>query len=190
MRLLFLLLVWATLQSTCLVMLWIGSQVAGHRLLQHLGQIAHKRKLAALNRIWPLTLIRPALVQNDVLTCAVVLSSLIVLKSVACLMLGCIVAFWLPFASLLVPSIVAVHKPGDLALRANILKVAAFQVTSHALAAALGFSIVSISFHTDVSLVTTIADLSIPIIIGSTASIGLAIAAGKYETNMLFRHGL
>ncbi|MEM8960796.1 MAG: hypothetical protein AAGD38_04895 [Acidobacteriota bacterium] len=184
-----LIVVWFLTQLASMAMLWIGSSIQANRLLLWLGETAHKRKMEALDRFWPLTLIQPAVERQDATTCIVVLSSLILLKSLGCLVLGVVVVFWLPFASLLIPSIVAVHDPHDTRLLSRVRKVALLQVTSHSLAAAIGFA-VSISLWRGFTMSEILASLTVPLAIGMIGSVGFAVATGKAETDMLFQHGL
>lgn len=182
--------VWLVAQLTSAISLHLGSRVAGSRLLTRLGQIAHKRKLAALDCLWPLTLIRPAVSRNDSVTISVLLVSLIVLKSLFCLVLGVVAVFWLPFASLLIPSIVTTHKPGDSQLLAIVRRIALLQVTSHTIAAATGFSVVAVSVWKNVSILEASNELVVVILVGLFESSVFAFAAGRAETTMLLRHGI
>lgn len=190
MQQIFLVLVLLIVQTACILMLWIGTRIAGNRFLLWIGEIAHKRKLAALDRYWPLTLLRPAIEQGNTKTCVGVLSILIALKSLGCLLLGIVVVFWLPFASLLVPSIVALHNPDDPSLMASVRNVAVLQVTSHSLAAAIGFAIVALSIQNQVSILEAAGSLWPGMICGIVGSLGFALAAGRSETAMLLRHGI
>ena len=184
-----LLLVWGTTQTACMLMLWIGSQLKENRLFLWIGEVAHRRKMAALDRYWPLTLIRPAVKKGDLMTCMFVLSLLILLKSIFCLLLGLIVVFWLPFASLLIPSIVGAHKPGDKRLLRDVSWVALLQVTSHSTAAAIGF-VLSVAYWKSHAIFDNQAMQTVTLSLGIATSIGFAIAAGFYESKMLQNHGL
>ena len=133
---------WLATQAGSLLSLQVGARFVDNRHLLRLGALAHRQKLAALDRLWPLTRVRPAVERGQVGTCTVILSSLIAGKSAASLVFGIVMVFWLPIVSAMVPSIVAVHDPDDPSLGPWVRRVAALQVTSHALAAALGFALV------------------------------------------------
>jgi hypothetical protein len=181
---------WALSQVASLIALWAGSRLAGRSQFLRLGQVAHEKKLRALDRMWPLTRIRPALERDDQLTCTIILTSLILLKSVASMLFGVIMVFWLPLASIVVPSIVAVHDPDNPSLQKRIRRVAALQVTSHALAAALGFAVVAIGPWAGSSILEAVGSNSGLLAVVSAASLGFAIAAGKAEAGGLMQLGL
>ncbi len=182
--------VWLLTQVACLLMLRAGSQLANHRYLLCLGKLAHQQKIRSLDRIWPLTRIRPALADGDLNTCVVILAALIVLKSLACLIVGMVMVFWLPLASMLVPSLVAVHNPDDPGLRRWVQKVAALQVTSHILAAALGFTLFWLGPWSGTPLIEVVESNVVLIMVASLSSIGLAIAAGYAEALGLMQQGI
>ncbi len=177
-------------QLGSLLLLWIGSRIASHRWLMSVGRIAHQKKIRALDRYWPLTLIRPAVARGDQNTCAVVLTLLIVVKSAMCFVTGIVSVLWLPFASLIVPSIIAVHDPNNPGLVNKIQKVAMLQVTSHVLAAAFGFAIVVEVIFTDESVVRVLESNVLLLIVVLLLSSGFAIAAGKSEASGLMEHGI
>ena len=181
---------WALTQAASMLMLWLGSQCASHRYLLRLGRIAHRKKLLALDRVWPLTKIRPLVARRDAAGCAVILSSLIVLKSAASLAFGVIVVFWLPFASLLVPSIIAVHDQNDPSLLPWVRRVAVLQITSHAMAAALGFALVAAGPLTVESLATAIGSNVGLLVLVCVSSLGFAVAAGRAEASGLMQRGI
>ncbi len=182
--------VWLLTQAACLLMLRLGSQLANHRYLLRLGRLAHQQKMRSLDRVWPLTRIRPALANGDLNTCIVILSVLIVLKSLASLVVGMVMVFWLPLASMLVPSIVTVHNPDDPGLSHWVRKVAALQVTSHILAASLGFTIFWLGPWAGIPLLEVIGSNIVLIILASLSSLGLAIAAGYSEALGLMQRGI
>lgn len=182
--------VWLITQVASVMMLWLGSRIQEKRFVSWFGKIAHTRKLDALDRYWPLTLIRPAVERKEVATCTAILSILIAFKSAGCCLLGFAVVFWLPFASLLMPAIVARHSPGDRQLLTSVRRVAALQLTSHTLAAAVGFAIVAISIGNELPLVDVITSNGITIGFWIVGSLVFAVIAGLAETKMLLRHGL
>jgi hypothetical protein len=173
-----------------LLMLHIGSRLLNHRYLVRLGKIAHQRKLRALERIWPLTRVRPALREGNIGLVTIILSTLILLKSVASLVLGCVMVFWLPFASLIVPAIVYEHDPDDPSLLAWIRKVAALQLTSHVLAAAVGFAAIVAGPLAGVPLAATLESNMVPFTVLCAVSLTFAVAAGKAEATGLARRGI
>ena len=181
---------WALTQAASMLMLWLGSQYASHRYLLRLGRIAHRKKLLALDRVWPLTQIRPLVARGDAARCAVILSSLIVLKSVASLAFGVIVVFWLPFASLIVPAIIAMHDPNDPSLLPWVRRVAVLQITSHAMAAALGFALVAAGPLAGESLATAIGSNVSLLVLVCVSSLGFAVAAGSAEASGLMQRGI
>lgn len=181
---------WALSQAGALLMLAVGSRIIGHRHVLRVGEAAHRKKMRALDRTWPLTLIRPAIDRGDVRTCVVILSSLIVLKSVSSLVFGIVMVFWLPIASLLVPAIVAVHDPDDPTLASWVRRVATLQVTSHALAAALGFTVVALGPLRGAGVTEIVAENGVLFLIVSAASLVFAIAAGRLEASGVMTRGL
>ncbi len=181
---------WVLTEAGSLAMLTIGAQVAGNRLLMRLGQLAHRQKLYAVEHMWPLTRLRSAAGRGETWTCTLILAPLIVLKSLGCLVFGVVFVFWLPLASLVVPSVVAVHDPDDQALSAWVRKVATLQVTSDAIAAALGFAVVlsgalNGSVNTDL-----IAENGTLLLAGSAASLAFAIAAARLEAMGVVTRGI
>jgi len=183
-------LAWILTQVGSFVMLEVGTRFADHRCLRWVGQRAHQQKMAALDRVWPLTRIRAAAARGDTRTCVTILGSLIAVKSAASLLFGLIMVFWLPLVSVMVPSIVAVHDPDDPSLLPWIRRVAALQVTSHALAAALGFALTLAGPLGDQPLSTLLQENIPLILIGSLASLAFAVAAGVFEARGVVQRGL
>jgi hypothetical protein len=184
------LVAWIAAQVGSILMLWIGSRIASHRYLIWMGQIAHQRKMVALDKYWPLTKIRPAVTRGDQTTCTVILSLLIAAKSLMCLCFGIVVLFWLPLASLIVPSIVTVHDPNDKHLMSWIRWVAILQVTSHTLAAALGFAVVVEATSSSKSIIDVLRSNALLASILVLLSLGFALAAGKSEASGLMKRGI
>jgi hypothetical protein len=121
--------------------LWLGPRMIDRPLLRRLGGISHAKKIRALDSMWPMTLVRPAIGRKDHATVATILVGLVALKSAASFVFGLLVIFWLSVASLVVPAIVAAHD-GDTHVPSDwVQAVARLQVTSHAMAAALGFAV-------------------------------------------------
>ena len=152
--------------------------------------MAHQKKMNSLERMWPLTKIRPAVARKDALVCNIILSTLIIIKSVASCVFGIVMVFWLPLASLLVPSIITIHDPNDAGLQTWIKKVSLLQVTSHSLAAALGFVLFVLGPLADQSLTSIIlANLTLVLLV-CFASLIFAIAAGWAETQGIIQRGI
>ena len=181
---------WLCTQVGSLLMLQVGSRYARHPYLMKFGAIAHRNKMRALERVWPLTRLRRAAAQGDLVTSTVILSSAIVVKSAASLAFGVVMVFWLPFACLVVPSTIAVHDPNDPSLVTWVRRVASLQVTSHALAAALGFALVVIGPLAGESLTDAAGSNPILLAVVCAASLGFAVAAGRAEAVGLVERGI
>lgn len=181
---------WLGTQVGSLLMLQVGSRYARHPYLMKLGALAHRKKMRALERVWPLTRLRRAAEEGDRVTSTVILSSAIVVKSVASLALGVVVVFWLPFASLVVPSVITVHDPNDPGLITWVKRVASLQVTSHALAAGLGFALVVSGPLAGKSLSDAIGSNPILLALVCAASLGFALAAGRAEAVGIVQRGI
>ncbi len=181
---------WLITQLGSLMMLEIGTRVAGNRHLMRLGGVAHRQKMMALERVWPLTRIRAAVERGDAVKCTVILSSLIALKSAASFVFGIVMVFWLPIVSVIVPSIVAVHDPNDATLGPWVRRVATLQVTSHALAAALGFAMVVAGPLAERPLSSVMQSNTTLVVLASLTSLALALAAGKIEASGVVKRGI
>ncbi len=182
--------VWLFTQAASLLMLRIGSRYVGNRYLMRIGALSERQKMAALDRIWPLTRVRPAVERGDMGTCTVILSSLIVLKTAASFVFGIVMVFWLPLVSVMVPAIVAVHDPDDPTLGPWVRRVAGLQVTSHALAAALGFMVVYAGPLNGRPLVSVIEANVVLVVLVALASAWFAFAAGKVEAAGIVERGI
>lgn len=181
---------WLLTQTISVLMLLVGARYSSHHYLLKIGKIAHQKKMNSLERIWPMTKIRPAVARKDALVCNIILSTLIILKSVASCVFGIVMVFWLPLASLLVPSIITIHNPNDAGLKTWIKKVSLLQVTSHSLAAALGFVLYVLGPLADQSLTSIIfANLTLVLSV-CFASLVFAIAAGWAETKGIIQRGI
>ncbi len=180
----------ALTQTASMLMLWIGSRYSAHRYLVRLASVAQRSKLRALERVWPLTRLRVLAERGDAAMCTVILSSLIAIKSAASLAFGFIMVFWLPLASLLVPSIIAVHDPNDPGLQRWVLKVAMLQVTSHGLAAALGFALVVAGPLSGQPLGALVVGHISLVVLTCVGSLGFATAAGRAEAMGLIKRGI
>ncbi len=181
---------WLATQACSLIALEIGVRLADNRHLMRIGALAHRKKMRALERVWPLTRIRSAVERGDAGSCSVILSSLITLKSAASLAFGIVMIFWLPLASVMVPSIVALHDPDDPTLLSWVRRVATLQVTSHALAAALGFALVAAGPLAERPLAEVLrADVPL-VVAASLASLLFALAAGRLEATGVVERGV
>lgn len=181
---------WVLTQAGSMLMLHVGSRFAGHPLLLRLGTLAHRQKLQALDSVWPLTRLRRALERRDHIACTAILGSLIALKSVGCLALGIVVVFWLPAASLFVPTIVAVHDPDDTTLMPWVRRVATLQITSHALAASVGFMLVRMGPASGTPLRVAIESNAVLACVAMVTSLALAVAAGRVEALGIMERGI
>jgi hypothetical protein len=183
-------LCWLLTQISSVLMLLVGVRYSNHSYLLKIAKIAHRKKLESLDRIWPLTKIRPAVARKDTIACSIIFSSLIIFKSVASLVFGILMVFWLPMASLVVPSIIAIHDPDDVSLLPWIKKVSFLQVTSHSLAAALGFVLIIAGPLSDEPLkMIILANLKLVVLV-CIASLGFAVAAGRIEALGVIQRGI
>ncbi|RLA05492.1 MAG: hypothetical protein DRQ47_01030 [Gammaproteobacteria bacterium] len=182
--------VWLLSQIICIVMLKLGARNLNNRLLLKIGDLAYRKKLNALEKVWPLTKIKQLIASKDTLMCTVILSSLILLKSIASLVFGIIMIFWLPLASFIVPSIITIHAPNDQQQLNWIQKVSMLQVTSHSLAAALGFVMFVLGPMAEMPLLNLIQSNFELTTLVSLGSFCFAIAAGKAETNGIIHRGI
>lgn len=170
--------------------LWLGQRLIDRPTLRRIGARSHAQKLRSLDRTWPLTRLRPALKRGDVATVVTIITALVALKSLGSLLFGLITVFWLPLASLIVPSIVAAEDPDDPALRSWVAAVARLQVTSHVAAAALGFA-VSVAGPLAGRTITSVLVDNAPLAIAALAlSAGFAVAAGRREALGLAKRGI
>jgi len=183
-------LCWLLTQIFSVLMLFAGVRYSNHSYLLKIAKIAHHKKMESLERVWPLTKIRPAVARKDAVTCSIILSSLIIFKSVASLVFGILMVFWLPLASFVVPSIIAIHDPDDTSLLPWVKKVSLLQVTSHSLAASLGFVLILAGPLSDESLKTIIVANFELVILVCVASLGFAIAAGRTEAIGIIQRGI
>ncbi|WP_223789054.1 hypothetical protein [Marinicella meishanensis] len=129
---------WLVCQLLAWLMLRWGSHCINHPLMRRLGHLAHQQKMRALVKIWPLNRLIPALNQHHIRRCQVIITGLIMVKSLLCLVLGVVMIIWLPLAAFVVPAIITEHDPADQHLQTVVHRIAFWQVTSHALAAAMG----------------------------------------------------
>jgi len=183
-------LAFALSELASLVGLWLGQRMIDRPLLRRLGARSHAAKMRSLDRVWPMTRIRPALRRADVATVVMIITALVALKSLASLVFGLLTLIWLPLASLVVPTIIAAEDPEDVALRGWVERVARLQVTSHVVAAALGFAL---------TVAGPLAGRSVGVILGENlwlvaaavaVSAGFAIAAGRQEALELMKRGV
>ncbi|MGJ8663870.1 MAG: hypothetical protein ACSHWU_09475 [Marinicella sp.] len=176
---------WMICQLSALAMLQLGSKYIENKTLLHIGNLAHKQKMKALDSYWPLSKIRSALAQNNTTLCQIILTSLIAFKSLMSFVLGALMVIWLPLAAFLVPSIITVHQPGNLALLQKVNRIARWQVSSHTLAAAVGAYFSYYWWINESFMELFIPDLFILSSIFLTCSLVCAWQAGKLETELL-----
>lgn len=181
---------WLVSQGASLVLLAVGTRLTGQPLFLRIGQMSHDRKMQAMDRMWPLTKVRPAVESRNLGMLTTILAAAIAVKSLASLVFGVIMVFWLPLASLLVPSIVAVHDPDDPSLVPWVRKVAALQVTSHAVAAAAGFVVVVLGPLASESLAAAFSRSAGLVAVACVISLVFAVAAGRAEALGLMERGI
>jgi hypothetical protein len=184
----------AATEVASILFLYMGSALLDNPILLKLGEKAHVKKIKALDKMWPLTKIRPALAENNPRAVTKILSGLIILKSIMSFFFGILMVVWLPLSSLMVPSIIHLHDPNDPSLQQWVKRVSFFQITSHAVAAALGATLFlegymdgSIDFAVVVSAMNENMTL---VIIVLFASLLFALFAGKVETDGIFKRGI
>lgn len=173
----------------CLAMLTLGHRLAGHRQLRPVAQALHRQKMRALER-WPLTRVRRAVESGDQLTATSILSLLILLKSAAVLLLGVVMLFWLPLAALLLPTLVAAHDSEDRQLQRWASRLAALQITSHVLAATVGFVLTVRGPLAGAPLSHLTSNHALPVAVVLLGSVVFAVAAGRREALGLLHHGV
>jgi hypothetical protein len=101
---------------------------------------------------------------------------------------------WLPVASLMTPAIIHVHDQDDPDLQAWVKKVALLQVTSHAIAAALGASFFIILYKNgSLELASFWAEIMVQkglVILALGLSLAFAALAGKEEASGIMKRGV
>jgi hypothetical protein len=185
-----LVLAFARSEAASLGGLTLGGRLIDRPLLRRLGALSHPKKMRALDTVWPMTRIRPALRRGDVATVAAIITSLVLLKSLASLVLGLVTVIWLPLASLIVPTIIAAEDPDDVALRGWVQSVARLQVTSHVVAAAFGLAVTVAGPLAGRSLTGVIREHARLTVTALALSVGFAIAAGRREALGLVERGV
>ena len=186
----FFLQVWIPAEAVSLLSLWLGFRLADRPLLLRIGKVAHDRKLRSLERTWPLTLLPKAIERKNVALTSAILSALIVTKSIAALLFGAIMIFWLPFAAGVVPSIITFHDPGNARLRSRMAGVSVLQITSHTLAAALGFVWTIRWLPLGAPIEPAVMNGPFLAVVVCGLSVVLAVAAGRLEALAVHRFGL
>lgn len=184
------LLAFTLTELACLAMLAGGTRLAGRPWLRRLGARVRQRKLRALDRVWPLTRVADAVRRGDARSAAAILAALIALKSAVSLGFGIVMVFWLPIAALVTPSIVTVHDLSRDAIAREGARVARLQVTSHALAAALGFAVAVAGPLAGRTIGEAVRGDGWTFAIAALLSLGWAVAAGRAEAGTLVRFGI
>ncbi len=176
------------------LMLVLGGHFLNNHLLLKVGKKAHAKKMASLDKIWPLTKIQSLINDGNKLGCHVILSFLIFIKSFLCFFFGMIVIFCLPIACFVVPSIIHIHNPDDPKLQAWIFKVSLLQVTSHTFAASIGASLFfTLNYNYSFSWNSAMALISgnlIFIILALFTSFIFAVVAGHEEMEGIMKRGI
>ncbi len=176
-------------EAASLGALRLGQRLLDHPRLRRLGELSHARKRRALERTWPLTRIPPAVRRGDGATVGTIITALVLLKSVGSLVFGIVMVAWLPVASLIVPTIIAAEDPDDPKLRAWVEAVARLQVTSHVVAAALGFAITLAGPLTGRAASDVVRQHLGPTLAALALSAGFALAAGRREAREIVARG-
>jgi hypothetical protein len=178
----------AAAQILSIAALLIGARLIGSPRLARLGELLHRRKMAALEHGWPMKVLGRALEERDASTIRLIVTSLIASKSASCFAVGLVALPWLPFASLLVPSIVTAHDPQNPTLQRWARHVSTWQVTSHVLAAAPGFALYWHGLLGGRGTRALFAEHAVLIAAFLAASIVSALIAGRVETEGLLDH--
>lgn len=186
--------VFVATQVASMILLSLGARHLNNPHLMKIGQAAHKKKMKALDTMWPLTKIRGHIEAGNETACILILSTMIAFKSLVSFLFGIIMVVWLPVASLMTPAIIHVHDQDDPDLQAWVKKVAILQVTSHAIAAALGASFIIILYkNSSLELAAfwaeTLAHKSL-VIFAFGLSFAFAILAGKEEASGIMKRGI
>ena len=158
--------------------------------MRRLGAKAHARKMRALDSAWPLTRVRPAIEHGRAATVFVIITGLILLKSAVSFAFGLLTVFTLPVTSVMVPSLAAAEDPVDAGLLSTVETIGGLQVTSHVVAAAVGFAITVAGPISGQSVGSVIRSHLLVILVMSCVSAGFAFAAGRRESVMLMRRGI
>jgi hypothetical protein len=185
-----LVLVFGLSEAASLGGLMLGGRMLDRPLLRRLGAQSHAKKMRALDAVWPMTRIRPALQRGDAATVVAIITALVLLKSLASLVFGLLMVVWLPVASLIVPTIIAAEDPDDVDLRGWVQGVARLQVTSHVAAAALGFAATAAGPLAGRSVTAIIGENAGLTVVALALSVGFAIAAGRREALGVVRRGV
>jgi len=170
--------------------LWLGKRMIQQPWLKQFGAKSHASKMKALATKWPLTLIRPAVRRGDVGTVTLIVTLLVVLKSLGSMIFGLLTVFWLPIASLTVPSVIAAEDPGDPELLAWAQGVARLQVTSHVIAAALGFAVTVAGPLAGIHVFQVLRENVEVSVVALVLSLVFAVAAGRREAQGIVKRGV
>jgi imidazolonepropionase-like amidohydrolase len=126
----------------CLLAVWLGWRFGpGIPWTRKMAVQMHQRKMEAMEKSPPLILYKRSVDEGRHGLGLMILSTLISLKSLGAAVMGIIMVYWLPLATmLLMPGIIETHRPEQSAFARRVFaRVTIAQVTSHAIAAALGF---------------------------------------------------
>ncbi|WP_420640447.1 amidohydrolase family protein [Candidatus Leptofilum sp.] len=181
------------LELACLLAVWVGWRFGpGFAFTRRLAQQIYDRKIEAMETSAPLKAYRRAIDEGRTSAGLTILSVLIGLKSLGAFVMGLVMVFWLPFATLfLMPGIVDAHDSGEGEKSRRVFaRVTLMQVTSHAVAAALGFVLTRWWWASEVSLATSVVQNWLVLCAGLVVSMLFAVWAGWLELRAHVVHKL
>ena len=171
------------LELACFLAVWLGWRFGpGFNWTRNLARQTYDRKITSMEKP-PLRQYKQAVDNGSLVLGASILTVLIALKSLASMVMGVIMAVWLPLATLLlVPGIIDSHDAGQAAqMRATFARVTIVQVSSHAVGAALGFVMTWLAWGPEESISNLLSTHSATVIWAVTISMLLAALAGWME---------
>ncbi len=150
--------------------------------LKKLGAFAHRKKMKMLDGPRPMTAFRSATVENRLGIAIVIITALIILKSLLVAVLGIVGVFLLPVSVATMPAMLAHHECDQRELFRSWSKlIMVLQGASHVVAAAIGFAPIWIILRTQNALGDVLSTNWIIIGCAAVGSLVLAIAAGCVE---------
>ncbi len=181
------------LELICLLAVWIGWRFGpGMAWTRRLAQQIYHKKIQAMEKSPPLIMYKRAVDEGRNGVGLAILTILISLKSLGAMVMGIIMVFWLPLATLLLmPGIIDAHQPGEAAkARQKFAEVTIAQVSSHAIAAALGYALTKTWWASDTGLWALIVQNSTTVIWTLAASLLVAVLAAWLELRVHVVHKL
>lgn len=167
-------------------------QIAGRNLdrwpwLRAVGRKMYEQKMAMLEKP-PLKQYHEAVKGQKFTFGLAIITFLILLKSFGCALLGLITVFYLPLGVGTIPPLAAQHgdRPG---LRRWVASVTGWQLTSHLLAACIGFSATWLWISDDLSPLKSMAESPVLTVIFLAGSVVTGLVAAWIETTGHFRKG-